>query len=372
MDRNFAGEYTKGQNLGGGSSSLLNGRPVSYAGSSISKSQSLQMVRSASFSSPQEAETTASDSAAARRRRRLTSEETRVLCDEFEKNQKPNSKTRVKLAMQIPGMTARAIQIWFQNKRAKWKQTRRSSDAISASVVSATSPLPQKSMKSKTITKKRNSSASTSPHHSGSVSIRRYASEGELDTIKKEEEESLNAWMEEFSKTIDDPSLGLYSPTSPSSDREGSFPALDRRHLVDPNFNLANKEKKPRSHSAPDMMPSDFDAQFENLTLEHDNHFNHFNQFNHTTPGLESLEHYAANLVKAQVNEEGEMVFKLPYKIENIPPPPQMAPPGLNEYRVSKLYPNLSVHVSEEDTSQTLRKTKSVPNISMDSYRDTL
>jgi len=64
------------------------------------------------------------DQKAGKKRRRLTSEETRVLTGEFDKNPKPNAKLRAKLSMEIPGMTARAVQIWFQNRRQKWKMTK--------------------------------------------------------------------------------------------------------------------------------------------------------------------------------------------------------------------------------------------------------
>jgi len=57
-----------------------------------------------------------------KKRRRLSGTETKLLMDSFDKNPKPNSKMRAKLAIQIPGMSERTIQIWFQNRRAKVKQ----------------------------------------------------------------------------------------------------------------------------------------------------------------------------------------------------------------------------------------------------------
>ncbi|RUS22871.1 hypothetical protein BC938DRAFT_475172 [Jimgerdemannia flammicorona] len=56
-----------------------------------------------------------------KRRRRLTQEETRILNQVFETTTKPNSQVRKRLAQQL-GMTPRAVQIWFQNRRAKQKR----------------------------------------------------------------------------------------------------------------------------------------------------------------------------------------------------------------------------------------------------------
>lgn len=56
-----------------------------------------------------------------KRRRRLGSDETKILVDAFETNPKPNASTRDSLAKKLK-MTPRAIQIWFQNRRAKMKR----------------------------------------------------------------------------------------------------------------------------------------------------------------------------------------------------------------------------------------------------------
>jgi len=77
------------------------------------------------------------DMKAGKKRRRLTSEETRVLTGEFDKNPKPNAKLRAKLSMEIPGMTARAVQIWFQNRRQKWKMTKPKARPASSSAAAA-------------------------------------------------------------------------------------------------------------------------------------------------------------------------------------------------------------------------------------------
>lgn len=55
------------------------------------------------------------------RRRQLTNDEVNVLTNVFQHCDKPNALLREQLADQM-GMTARAVQIWFQNKRAKRKK----------------------------------------------------------------------------------------------------------------------------------------------------------------------------------------------------------------------------------------------------------
>ncbi|CAG8707381.1 7830_t:CDS:2, partial [Racocetra persica] len=56
-----------------------------------------------------------------KRRRRLTEEETNILISTFEKVQKPDAEMRTRLAAQL-NMSSRAIQVWFQNRRAKVKR----------------------------------------------------------------------------------------------------------------------------------------------------------------------------------------------------------------------------------------------------------
>lgn len=60
-------------------------------------------------------------SGARNKRRRLRAEETSVLLQVFEQNPKPDAATRAQLARTL-SMTPRAIQIWFQNRRAKIKR----------------------------------------------------------------------------------------------------------------------------------------------------------------------------------------------------------------------------------------------------------
>ncbi len=56
-----------------------------------------------------------------KRRRRLSNEETRYLQEAFNQNQRPNSENRAIIANKL-GLSNRAIQIWFQNRRAKLKK----------------------------------------------------------------------------------------------------------------------------------------------------------------------------------------------------------------------------------------------------------
>ena len=78
----------------------------------------------------------ASSTYSKRRRRKRSAAETQILMTEYERCSKPNAQVppgslpqaihvflqaRQRLAMLIPDMTPRAIQIWFQNKRAKFK-----------------------------------------------------------------------------------------------------------------------------------------------------------------------------------------------------------------------------------------------------------
>lgn len=56
-----------------------------------------------------------------KRRRRLTEEETNILNNIFENVQKPDAATRAQLAQKL-NMSSRAIQVWFQNRRAKVKR----------------------------------------------------------------------------------------------------------------------------------------------------------------------------------------------------------------------------------------------------------
>jgi hypothetical protein len=60
-----------------------------------------------------------------RRRHRTTPDQLRILEEVYTKDKLPNLEVRERLAQQL-GMTARRVQIWFQNKRAKDKRIRSS------------------------------------------------------------------------------------------------------------------------------------------------------------------------------------------------------------------------------------------------------
>lgn len=65
-------------------------------------------------------------------RRRTTKEQYNVLEASYLENSKPNSSTRRKLSLQL-NMTARGVQVWFQNRRAKSKLYRRQDNSLSPS-----------------------------------------------------------------------------------------------------------------------------------------------------------------------------------------------------------------------------------------------
>ncbi|CAG9999696.1 unnamed protein product [Clonostachys byssicola] len=67
----------------------------------------------------------ASERVAARRkmkRFRLTHQQTRFLMSEFVKQPHPDAAHRDRLSRQIPGLSPRQVQVWFQNRRAKIKR----------------------------------------------------------------------------------------------------------------------------------------------------------------------------------------------------------------------------------------------------------
>ncbi|KAI0400604.1 hypothetical protein F4802DRAFT_610014 [Xylaria palmicola] len=68
---------------------------------------------------------TAAERTAARRkmkRFRLTHSQTRFLMSEFAKQPHPDAAHRERLSRQIPGLSPRQVQVWFQNRRAKIKR----------------------------------------------------------------------------------------------------------------------------------------------------------------------------------------------------------------------------------------------------------
>ncbi|TWU73744.1 hypothetical protein ED733_001548 [Metarhizium rileyi] len=70
---------------------------------------------------------TAAERLAARRkmkRFRLTHQQTRFLMSEFAKQPHPDAAHRERLSHEIPGLSPRQVQVWFQNRRAKIKRLR--------------------------------------------------------------------------------------------------------------------------------------------------------------------------------------------------------------------------------------------------------
>ncbi|KAI1180814.1 hypothetical protein F4777DRAFT_173800 [Nemania sp. FL0916] len=68
---------------------------------------------------------TAAERTAARRkmkRFRLTHQQTRFLMSEFSKQPHPDAAHRERLSREIPGLSPRQVQVWFQNRRAKIKR----------------------------------------------------------------------------------------------------------------------------------------------------------------------------------------------------------------------------------------------------------
>ncbi|KAL2020005.1 hypothetical protein VTK56DRAFT_9005 [Thermocarpiscus australiensis] len=68
---------------------------------------------------------TAAESTAQRRkmkRFRLTHQQTRFLMSEFAKQPHPDAAHRERLSREIPGLSPRQVQVWFQNRRAKIKR----------------------------------------------------------------------------------------------------------------------------------------------------------------------------------------------------------------------------------------------------------
>ncbi|KAI1813969.1 hypothetical protein GGS20DRAFT_443845 [Poronia punctata] len=68
---------------------------------------------------------TAAERTAARRkmkRFRLTHQQTRFLMSEFTKQPHPDAAHRERLSREIPGLSPRQVQVWFQNRRAKIKR----------------------------------------------------------------------------------------------------------------------------------------------------------------------------------------------------------------------------------------------------------
>jgi len=112
--------------LGPGSS----GKPPLSQSSSFSSASSGFPRYSPAFSTPR------STSSHIKKRRRLLPEETSCLVAAFERSQKPGQEVRDQLAARLR-MSPRAIQIWFQNRRAKVKRDAAEAGKASLSFVPA-------------------------------------------------------------------------------------------------------------------------------------------------------------------------------------------------------------------------------------------
>ncbi|KAL9005125.1 MAG: hypothetical protein Q9188_002079 [Gyalolechia gomerana] len=56
------------------------------------------------------------------KRFRLTHNQTRFLMSEYARQAHPDAAQRERLSREIPGLSPRQVQVWFQNRRAKWKR----------------------------------------------------------------------------------------------------------------------------------------------------------------------------------------------------------------------------------------------------------
>lgn len=84
-----------------------------------------EMVEGEGEGDPQPQPQTAAERTAQRRkmkRFRLTHQQTRFLMSEFAKQPHPDAAHRERLSREIPGLSPRQVQVWFQNRRAKIKR----------------------------------------------------------------------------------------------------------------------------------------------------------------------------------------------------------------------------------------------------------
>ncbi|KAL2197529.1 hypothetical protein P885DRAFT_68660 [Corynascus similis CBS 632.67] len=84
-----------------------------------------EMVEGEGEGDPQTQPQTAAERTAQRRkmkRFRLTHQQTRFLMSEFAKQPHPDAAHRERLSREIPGLSPRQVQVWFQNRRAKIKR----------------------------------------------------------------------------------------------------------------------------------------------------------------------------------------------------------------------------------------------------------
>lgn len=93
--------------------------------------------KTSSLSSPAISENDKESSCSGRKRQRLSEEALRILQEAFKRTRKPSATERNKLAKEV-GLSERAVQIWFQNRRAKAKKDE--SDASATLLFSSYEP----------------------------------------------------------------------------------------------------------------------------------------------------------------------------------------------------------------------------------------
>ncbi|PJF17838.1 Yox1p [Paramicrosporidium saccamoebae] len=96
-------------------------------------------------------------------RRRTTKAQFRVLETAFQENNKPNASSRRALAAKL-GMTPRAVQVWFQNRRAKNKTGKGPSESSSPSMSIHTMEDPSQSQCQSHCQEQCNSQSHINPH----------------------------------------------------------------------------------------------------------------------------------------------------------------------------------------------------------------
>ncbi|KAL2157224.1 hypothetical protein VTH06DRAFT_6360 [Thermothelomyces fergusii] len=103
---------------------MAEGREGGEAGEGGQGGQGEQGEREGTEAQPQQSQTAAERTAQRRKmkRFRLTHQQTRFLMSEFAKQPHPDAAHRERLSREIPGLSPRQVQVWFQNRRAKIKR----------------------------------------------------------------------------------------------------------------------------------------------------------------------------------------------------------------------------------------------------------
>lgn len=105
-------------------------------------------------------------------RRRTTKAQFRVLENAFQENNKPNAGARRTLAVKL-GMTPRAVQVWFQNRRAKSKTSKTDSSENNESM--STSPSLSIDEQSRTERSRSQTAIKVGVHHTSTTLGRRHS-----------------------------------------------------------------------------------------------------------------------------------------------------------------------------------------------------